>query len=317
MATAPDRQAQLIVGHDDLDPPLLLVHHHLGDLGGGKRIDDEGGRVRRPGNDVDLLALQFSDNSLDAAPAHADAGADGIDAAIAGDHRDLGTAAGIPRDRLDLDDAVINLRHLLRKQLGHELWMGTRHKNLRAARLLAHVIDIGAHSFALAKAFTGQQFVAAQHRLCAAKIDDDVAKLDALDQTVDDLADPVFELEKLPLTFGIANFLHDDLLCGLRRDPAEIDRRQRVGDKIADLGFGVQALRLGEPDLGRLVLDRLRYLAEAQQPDLAVAAVDLGTNVVFLAVFGAAGLLDRLLHRLKNLVAINALVASDGISDLQ
>ncbi len=72
-----------------------------------------------------------------------------------------------------------------------------------------------------------------------------------------------------------------------------------------------------ERDLRRLVLDRLGHLAKAQQPDLAVAAVDLGADVVFLAVFRAAGLLDRLLHRLEHLVAVDALVAGDGVGDLQ
>ena len=41
----------------------------------------------------------------------------------------------------------------------------------------------------------------------------------------------------------------------------------------------------------------------AQQADLAGLAVDLGADVVFLAVFGAAGLLDGLLHRLEHFLA--------------
>ena len=36
LAAAADRQAQLIVGHHDLDAPLFLVHHHLGDFGRGQ-----------------------------------------------------------------------------------------------------------------------------------------------------------------------------------------------------------------------------------------------------------------------------------------
>ena len=122
---------------------------------------------------------------------------------------------------------------------------------------------------------------------------------------------------KLPLALGVAHLLHDDLLCGLGRDAAEIDRRQRIGDEVADLGFRVQPLRIRERDLGRLVLDRVGDLTEPQQPDLAVTAVDLGSDVVFLTVFGAAGLLDGLLHRLQDLVGIDALVARDGVGDLQ
>ena len=74
---------------------------------------------------------------------------------------------------------------------------------------------------------------------------------------------------------------------------------------------------LAERDLGRLVLDRLDHLAQAQQPDVAGPAVDLGADVVLLAVFGAAGLLDGLLHRLQHFLAVDALVARDGVGDLQ
>src|SRR3546814_4817858 len=77
-------------------------------------------------DDVDLFALQLADHRLDPAAAHADAGADRIDAAVVGDDGDLGPAAGIARHRLDLDDAVVDLRHFLAEQLGHEVVRGAR-----------------------------------------------------------------------------------------------------------------------------------------------------------------------------------------------
>ncbi len=241
-----DGERELVVGHDDLDAALLLVHHHLGDLGRRERVDDEGRGIGRPGNDVDLLALEFGDHRLHARAAHADAGADRIDAAVVGDDGDLGARARIARDRADLDDAVIDFRHFLGEQLGHELRMGARQEDLRAAHLLAHVVDVGAHALALAEALARQQLVAAQDRLGAAEIDDDVAELDALDEAVDDLADAVLELVELALALGVAHLLHDDLLRRLRGDAAEIDRRQRIGEEVADLGLGIEPARLGE-----------------------------------------------------------------------
>ena len=87
--------------------------------------------------------------------------------------------------------------------------------------------------------------------------------------------------------------------------------------KSPTAGSGLRALRLGQRDLGGLVLDRIGDLAEARQPDLAGLAVDLGADVVLMAVFRAAGLLDRLLHRLEHFVAVDALLARDGVGDLQ
>ena len=87
LAAAADRQRQLLVGHHHLDALGILVEHHLDDFGRLQRVDDEGRRVRRPRDDVDLLALQLVDDRLHAGAAHADAGADRIDRGIARDRR--------------------------------------------------------------------------------------------------------------------------------------------------------------------------------------------------------------------------------------
>ncbi len=121
LAAPPDRQAELLVGHDHLDPARVLVDHHLGHLGRGQGVDDECRRIRRPLNDIDLFALQLADHRLHAGTAHADAGADGIDRRFVRIHRDLGPGARVAGHRLDLDDPLVDFRHFLGEQLGHEL----------------------------------------------------------------------------------------------------------------------------------------------------------------------------------------------------
>ena len=123
--------------------------------------------------------------------AHADAGADRIDRAVARDDGDLGARTRIAGDRLDLDDAVVDFRHFHGEQLRHELRMGARQEDLRAALLAAHVVDVGADAVAIFEVLARDQLVAADDRLAAAEIDDDVAVFDALDGAVDDLADAV------------------------------------------------------------------------------------------------------------------------------
>jgi len=103
----------------------------------------------------------------------------------------------------------------------------------------------------------------------------------------------------------------------LRGDTAEIDRGQGVGDEVADLRLGIMVLGVVQADLRRIVLDRVDHFAETQQLDLARAAVDLGADVIFQAVFRAAGLLNGLLHGLQNLVAVDTLVTGNGVGDLQ
>ncbi len=223
------------VGHHHLDALARLVEHDLHHLGRGQRVHHESGHVRRPRDDVDLLALQLVDHRLHARAAHADAGADRIDGRVAGDHRDLGARARVAGHRLDLDDAVIDLRHFLREQLDHELRVGARQENLRPRGLAAHVVDVGADAIAVAEDLARQELVAAHDGLAAAEVDDDVAVLDALDHAVDDLADAVLVFLVLAVALGLAHLLHDHLLRRLRRDAAVFERRQGVGDGVAEL----------------------------------------------------------------------------------
>ena len=99
LAAPADREAELVVGHDDLDPVLSSSSTTLATSAGASALTTKVAGIVRPGNDVDLLALQLADDRLDAAAAHADAGADRIDRAVVRDHRDLGAAAGIAGDR--------------------------------------------------------------------------------------------------------------------------------------------------------------------------------------------------------------------------
>src|SRR4029079_6512648 len=146
LAAAADRQRQLVVGvgHHDLDALAVFVDHDLGDFGRRQRVDDEGRGVGSPRTDVDLLPLQVIDRRLHARTAHTDAGADRIDRGIPGNNPDFRARTGIAGYRLDLDDAVVDLRHFLGEQLCHELRMGAGQEDLRPAGFTADVENIGA-----------------------------------------------------------------------------------------------------------------------------------------------------------------------------
>ena len=258
LAAPADGERELLVGHHDVDALLVLVEHHLGDFGRRSALTTKVAMSGDHGMMSIFSPCSSFDHRLHARAAHADAGADRIDRGVARDHRDLGARAGIAGDRLDLDDAVIDLRHFLGEQLGHELRMGARQEDLRSARLAAHVVDIGADAVAVAEHLARHQLVAAHDRLAAAEIDDDIAVFDALDDAVDDVADAVLEFLILPVALGLAHLLHDHLLGRLGGDAAVFERRQRLGDVVADLGGRVAPAGVLDADLGRVVLDLLR-----------------------------------------------------------
>jgi len=181
----------------------------------------------------------------------------------------------------------------------------------------AHVEDESTDAVAGAEHLARQHFVAADNRFAAAEIDDHAAIFDALDGAVDDVADAVPEFLVLAVALGVAHLLHDDLLGGLRGDAAVFERRQHVGDGVADLRAGVGALRARQRNLVRAVLDMLDDEHVAGQLQLAGLRVNLGMHIRLGTVAGARGLGDRVFHRLDDDVAVDRFFTRDRIGDLQ
>src|SRR5690606_27774219 len=225
----------LVIRDDNFNTFGIFIENNLGNFSRLKRIDDEGSRIRRPRNDVDLLALQFADDGLNAGAAHADAGADRIDGSVTRDDRDLGAGTRIAGDRLDFDDAIVDFRHFHGEELRHEGRMGTRQENLRTALFAAHVVDIGANAVTVTERFTRDQFIAAYDGFATTEIDDHIAVFDALDCAIDDFANAILVFVILTVTLGFTHFLHDNLFCRLGSDTAEIHRWQLIGDEVANL----------------------------------------------------------------------------------
>ena len=176
---------------------------------------------------------------------------------------------------------------------------------------------IGADAVAVAEGLARQHLVAAHDRFAAAEVDDDVAVFDALDDAVDDVADAVLVFLVLAVALGLAHLLHDHLLGRLRGDAAVFERRQRLGDVVADLGGGIALAGVLERDLGRVVLDLVDHQQQARQPHLAGLRIDLGADLGLAAVARARRLLDRVLHRGDHDAAVDRLLAGDRVGDLQ
>ncbi len=195
--------------------------------------------------------------------------------------------------------------------------MGAREENLRTALLTTDIIYVCADAIAIAEGFPRDHFVTADDAFATAEVDDDVAVFDALDGAVDDFADAILELVELAVTLGFAHLLHDDLLGRLGSDTAEIHRRQRVSDEVAELGVDIAVAGEFKRDLRRIVLDLLDHFQEALQADFAGLRVDVGADVRFRAVTRTGSLLDRVGHGGEHDFAVDHLFTGNGICDLQ
>ena len=83
------------------------------------------------------------------------------------------------------------------------------------------------------------------------------------------------------------------------------------------LASGLRRIASATRDLGRLVLDGVDHLQHAGELGLAGLRVDLAADVVLAAVAGFRRLLDRVLHRRDDDLAVDRLLARHGVGDLQ
>ena len=133
--------------------------------------------------------------------------------------------------------------------------MRARHDDLRPARGIADLGHVHPQALALVVAL-GRHLLGARHDgFGAVDLDDDRARLDALNHTVDDPALALGELVEDQATFSIAQLLHNHLLGGLRGDAPELGRRDVFVDLVARLGVGKQRLAVGALQLARLLED--------------------------------------------------------------
>ena len=202
---------------------------------GASAVDHELGRIFGEQDDVHALAGELVGHRGHARAAHADARALRIEARIVGLDGDLGADAGIARRRLDLDEAFLDLRHFQLEQPHQELRCDPRQDQLRALRRAVDLHHVGAHAIAHAQHLLLDQLVARNHAFDAARLDDHVAALDALDRAGEQIVLTLQEVVEDLLALGIADLLQDHLLRGLRADAAELDGLERLLDDVSEL----------------------------------------------------------------------------------
>src|SRR5262249_22590396 len=270
----------------------------------------------------------------------ADAGADRIDIPIARADRDLGARAGLPGDRLDANDLLVDLGHFHLEQLFHKALGGARQHDLRTARVALDVGNESDDSVTRAIALARHLLAHRENGFGAAEVDDDVAALKSPDDPRDQLALAIFVFVEDVFALRLAYTLDDHLLCGLRRDAAEvldgIAQIQHLApllllllgalgvlvavenleqQLVTRLGARIDFLRVGSGDFPAVNLRRIRHHNHEEQIDdtglVVIASLDLAVHAKDLLGRRENGLLQRLDQDLL----IDVLVLGDLIDD--
>ena len=238
--------------------------------------------VIAPGDHVDLLARQLGDDGLDTRAALADGRADRVKAILSGRHGDLGSAAGLTGDRLDLDGPAVDLGDLELEQALEEALVRSADEDLRALRRapdLEHErLDVLSDAVVLERGLLGR----GEDRLdVLADVEDDRARFDTVDRAGHELTLAARELVEDLVALDLADALEHDLLGRLGADAAEDVAIELLGlHQVADLGARLVRLGLLQGHLCELVLHLADDAARAKDADLAGLGIDPHMDVL-------------------------------------
>ena len=319
LAAAADRHCQILFVDDDIHAVTLLIDHDARDLGRRERVDDQLRGILREQNDVDALAGKLVGDRGHARAAHANTRSLRIEPRIVGLDRDLRAHAGIAGGGLDLDQALFDFRNFKLEQTDQQVRRDARQHQLRAACLRLDLDHVGANAVAHPQILLRDDLVARDHALDAARFNDHVAALDALDGPSQQIVLALQKIVEDLLPLGVANLLHDDLLCRLRADATEIHRLQRLLDHVADLQLGIALGCVGDRDLVRrfLVLLVGHNGPAAKRLVIAGLAIDRHSRVDVLreALLGCG--CERRLQRREDDVLGDVLFARQRVDEQQ
>ena len=197
------------------------INHHAGYFSGSDRVANKPRRVIAVGNNVNLLATKLLHHGLHTRTFDADAGAHRINVSVARADCDLAARTSLTGRGLDPHDLLVDLGHFLLEQLLKQALVSTRQDDLRAARVLLDIDDVGHDAIADAVVLTHDLLTHGQDRLSLAEVHDDVAALEATDDAGNQLALAIAVFVKGVLALGFADALNDDLLGGLRSNAAK------------------------------------------------------------------------------------------------
>src|SRR5712691_921223 len=195
--------------------------------------------------------------------------------------------------------------------------MRPRERDLRPLGAPAHLEHEGADAITGIEPLARDLFALGQDRLRLADLDDDVALLDPMHDTPQDLTILAVEFLEDAIALGVPHPLQDHLLGRLGGDAAKLLGRQLLLELVAELGLRVQRLGVGEAELQLAVGDLLDDLLATENLEGARLAIDLHADVLG----GAQGLARRRqqsrLQRLEEGLLVDPLFASDLLDDDQ
>src|SRR5918998_4672241 len=222
LAFATYREAELVIGDDDLGLPLVLVQVDLPHARGAQRLRDKARGLGVPLDNVNLLVAEFRDHSPHAAAARADARPDGVYPGLVRPHGHLRAQPRLTGDGLYLDEAVVDLRNLQLEEPPEEALVATAHRQARAAPGLPDLQQVNLEPLPVLVALVGDLFARRQERLDPPKVHERHPPVSLLDDAGHDVADALAVLLDELLAVHLVEALVEGLAHDLGRYAGEV-----------------------------------------------------------------------------------------------
>src|SRR5450830_203709 len=316
LAGTADRNRQVFFIDHDVHGVLFFIDHDGRNIRGSQGANDELGRIIRPQHDVDALATEFTGDSLHARTAHADAGADRVDALVRGVDGDFCTHARIAGSRFDLQQALLDFRHFQLEQLHNEVRRGARQDHLGTTHIAVDAQNKSTDAVADAQVFLRDHLITGQAGFDLAGFDDGVTALHALDGAGDERIAALEEVHQDLLALGVTHALQDDLFGVLGEAAAEFDGLDGLFDVFVHFDIGDLFHRFEVQDflVWQLQAGVVRHHVPAAEGfELARIAVDRHANVDFAFVTLFRGLGQGEFERAEDDILIDVFFARQRI----
>src|SRR5450830_1625539 len=316
LARTADRNRQVFFIDHHVHGVLFFIDDDGRDIRGSQGANDELGRIIRPQHDVDALATEFTGDSLHARTAHADAGADRVDALVRGVDGDFCTHARIAGSRFDLQQALLDFRHFQLEQLHNEVRRGARQDHLGTTHIAVDAQNKSTDAVADAQVFLRDHLITGQAGFDLAGFDDGVTALHALDGAGDERIAALEEVHQDLLALGVTHALQDDLFGVLGEAAAEFDGLDGLFDVFVHFDIGDLFHRFEVQDflVWQLQAGVVRHHVPAAEGfELARIAVDRHANVDFAFVTLFRGLGQGEFERAEDDILIDVFFARQRI----
>src|SRR6185369_14919569 len=229
---------------------------------------------------------------------------------VAREDSNFGTAAHFSGARPDLDEILLDLRHLELEERLHEEGVCSAQNETRSLGRLLDALENGANRIALMEVLAMVLLAVRNDCLGLAELvqhDDEFAALDLLNFTGEKVTHPAGELVADLRALAFANALDDTLLRRLDRSATELGEINRDFHLVADLEVRILETRFLERDLARRVGDFFDDRLEENDSNRALVLVDIDFSLYRRAVLlGECGI-DAVLEKPVQFGAIDLL----------